>query len=209
MTFNLNKCEHLVVYNIHFPLYTEYRINDHSIRKVSTAKYLGVIIDHNLSWSDHIGAVTRKANGVNAFLQCSASIKTLADFTYLRPILEYASIVWAPHTNCQIASLEKIQHRAACFVCNNYSRYDSVTDMLTLLNWTSLEQRRNQAKCIMFYKILNNMVSVDFNQYLQQSVSHTRGHNLKFIQLQARVDVFLHSFLPSTIHLWNSLPADI
>ena len=33
--------------------------------------YLGVIIDH-LSWSDHIGAVTRKANGVYAFLQRNA-----------------------------------------------------------------------------------------------------------------------------------------
>ena len=81
--------------------------------------------------------------------------------------------------------------------------------MLTLLNRASLEQRRSQAKCIMFYKILNNMVSVDFNHYLQQSVSHTRGNSIKLIQLQARVDVFLYSFLPSTIRLWNSLPADI
>ena len=109
-------------------------------------------------------------------------------------------------------SLEKIQRRAARFVCNNYSKYDSVTDMLTLLNWASLEQRRNQARCIitiMFYKILNNMVSVDCNHYLQQSVSHTRGHSIRFIQMQARVDVFLYSYLPSTIRLWNSLPADI
>ena len=171
MTFNLNKCEHLVVSNIRSPLYTEYRINDHRIHKVSTAKYLGVIIDHNLPWSDHIGAVSHKANGVLTFLQrnlkkCSSSIKSLAYFTYIRPILEYASIVWAPHTNCQIVSLEKIQCRAARFVCNNYSKYDSVTGMLTLLNWASLEQRRNQARCIMFYKILNNMVSVDFNHYL-------------------------------------------
>ena len=105
--------------------------------------------------------------------------------------------------------LEKIQRRAARFVCNNYSKYDSVTDMLTLLNWASLEQRRNQARCIMFYKILNNMVSVDFNHYLQQSISHTRGHSIRFIQMQARVDVFLYSYLPSTIHQWNSLPADV
>ena len=158
----------------------EYRINNHGIHKVSTTKYLGVIIDHNLSWSNHIGAVSRKANRVLAFLQrnlnkCSSSIKSLAYFTYVRPILEYASIMWAPHTNCQIVTLEKIQCRAANFVCNNYSKYDSVTDMLTLLNWESLEQRRNQAKYYMFYKILNNMVSIDFNHYLQQSVSHTRG----------------------------------
>ena len=204
MTFNLNKCEHLVVSNICSPLYTEYRINNHSIHKVSLLNILGVIIDHNLSWSALIGAVSRKANGVLAFLQknlkkCSSSIKSLAYFTYVRPILEYASIVWAPHTNCQIVTLEKIQCRAAGFV----------TDMLTLLNWASLEQRRNQAKCIMFYKILNNMVSVDFNHYLQQSVSHTRGHSIRFIQMQARVDVFLYSFLPSTTRLWNFLPADI
>ena len=61
----------------------------------------------------------------------------------------------------------------------------------------------------MFYKILNNIVSVDFNHYLQQSVSHTRGHSIRFIQMQATVDVFLYSYLPSTIRLWNSLPADI
>ena len=111
---------------------------------VSTAKYLGAIIDHNLSWSDHIGAISRKANGMLAFLQrnlkkCSSLIKSLAYFTYVRPILEYASIVWAPHTNCQIVTLEKIHRRVAHFVCNNYSKYDSVTDMLTLLNWASLE----------------------------------------------------------------------
>ena len=80
--------------------------------------------------------------------------------------------------------------------------------MLTLLNWASLEERRNQARCIMFYKVLNNMVSVDFNHYLQQSVSHTRGYSIRFIQMQARVDVFLYSYLPSTICLWNSLPDD-
>ena len=97
------------------------------IHKVSTAKYLGVIIDHNLSWSGHIGAVSHKANGVStiAFLQrnlkkCSSSIKSLAYFTYVMPILEYASIVWALHTNCQIVTLERIQCRAAHFVCNNY-----------------------------------------------------------------------------------------
>ena len=157
MTFNLNKCEHLVVSNIRSPLYTEYRINGHNIHKVSTAKYLGVIIDHNLSWSDHIGAISRKANRILAFLQrnlkkCSTPIKSLAYFTYVRSILEYASIVWAPHTNCQIVTLEKIQCKAARFVCINYSKYDSVTDMLTLLNWASLEQRKTKPNVLYFTK---------------------------------------------------------
>ncbi len=214
ITFNLDKCEHLVITNIRSPLCSEYKINDHSICKVSNAKYLGVTINHNLSWANHIGTISRKANAVHGFLQrnlrkCSTSIKSLAYFTYVRPILEYASVVWAPHTKCLITMLEKIQRRAARFVCNNYSRYNSVTDMLNLLNWQSLEQRRNQVKSIMFYKIINNIVSVNLHQYLQPSVAITRGHHLRFIQLQARVDVYLHSFLPSTIRLWNSLPANM
>jgi len=44
-----------------------------------------------------------------------------------------------------IMTLEKIQHRAARFMCNNYSNYDSVTSMLDMLNWPSLEQRRRLA----------------------------------------------------------------
>ena len=49
-------------------------------------------------------------------------------------------------------TLEKIHRRAARFVCNNYSKYDSVTDMLTLLNWASLEQRRTKPNVSCFIK---------------------------------------------------------
>ena len=212
MAFNLDKCEHLVITNIRSPLCSEYKINNHYIHKVSHAKYLGVTIDHNLSWSNHIGIISRKANSVYAFLkrnlrQCSLSIKSLAYLTYVRPILEYASIIWAPYTKSHIATMEKIQRRAACFVCNDYSRHASVTAMLDMLNWSSLEHRRKEAKCIMFYKIINNLVCVDFHHYLQPITSSTRGHHLRYTHLQARVDVFRHSYLPSTIRLWNMLPA--
>ena len=121
--------------------------------------------------------------------------------------LEYASIIWDPYTKSHIATLEKIQRRAARFVCNNYSRHASVTAMLDMLNWSSLEHRRKEAKCIMFYKIINNLVCVDFHHYLQPITSSTRGHHLRYTHLQARVDVFRHSYLPSTIRLWNMLPA--
>ena len=97
--------------------------------------------------------------------------------------------------------------KAARFVCNDYSRHASVTAMLDMLNWSSLEHRRKEAKCIMFYKIINNLVCVDFHHYLQPITSSTRGHHLRYTHLQARVDVFRHSYLPSTIRLWNMLPA--
>ena len=79
MMFNLDKCEHLVITNTHSPLCTEYKINDRSIYKVSNAKYLGVIIDHNLSWADHIGTISCKANAVHAFLQRNFYLQRLGE----------------------------------------------------------------------------------------------------------------------------------
>jgi len=55
----------------------------------------------------------------------------------------------------------------------------------------------------------NNLVDVDFKSYLIPSISQTRGHHLKFRQLQTRTNSFLYSFLPVTIREWNSLPADV
>ena len=61
----------------------------------------------------------------------------------VRPILEYASTVWDPHTNVNITKPESVQRRAARFYLGDYSRYPSVTSVLQLLNLPSLQFRRN------------------------------------------------------------------
>ena len=58
-----------------------------------------------------------------------------------------------------------IQHNAAKFVTNSYPRkghYDefSISKILNDLQWTTLEQRRNQSKVTMVYKILNGHVII-------------------------------------------------
>jgi len=214
MTFNLTKCEHLTVTNKRSPINSSYKIHDHMVQQVTSTKYLGVTINHNLSWSNHITQICSKANSVLAFLrrnlrQCSTAVKSLAYFTYVQPIVEYASTVWSPHIKADINKLEMIQRRAARFVLNNYSRFASVTRMLDILKWPTLENRRNTAKIIMFYKILHGHVCVEFHNYLHPNRSSTRGHNLRFMQLPTSIDAYLYSFLPSTIRLWNSLPAQL
>ena len=68
--------------------------------------------------------MTAKANRVLNFLKrnlkkCPKSIKEKAYTctTYVRPITEYASTVWDPHTNLKVKTrkIEKVQRRAARF----------------------------------------------------------------------------------------------
>ena len=76
------------------------------------------------------------------------------------------------------------------------------------LTRSTLQHRRNQAKLHMFYKIINNLISVP-HDHLSQTSRTTRGHSMRYIQLAVRTNTYLHSFFPSTIRLWNSLPKEI
>ena len=208
MLFNISKCEHLTISNKRLPLNSEYKIGNTAINKVASAKYLGVTITQNLSWKEHITKITNKANSTRGFLQrnlrqCSISVKSLAYVTYVRPIVEYASVVWSPHTQALKNLLEMVQRKAARFVFNSFARNISVTALLERLNWTTLENRRNHAKVTMFYKIINDIVSIDFLHYLQPSSSMTRGHSQRFIPISTRVNTYQYSFLPSVIRIWT------
>jgi len=161
-----------------------YRINNNTIKKVKSTKYLGVI-NCNLSWSDHIISICNKARSTLAFVQrnlkqCSSTLRIQAYLSYVRPIIEYASTVWSPHNMCDIQKLEMIQHRAARFVYNDYSQYTSVTSLINRLQWTTLQQRRDINKLITFYKMLNGLISLEFLNTLQPNTSCTREHDLKY-----------------------------
>ena len=151
MSFNPSKCVHLTITHKTNPLKSSYSICGSVIQQSNSAKYLGVTITSNLSWSEHINNITNKANSIRAFLQrnlnqCHQSVKSTFYITYVHPILEYASTVWSPHQVGDINRLEMAQRHAVRFVCNNFNRTASVTAMLNHLNWPTLERRRNQAK---------------------------------------------------------------
>ena len=57
----------------------------------------------------------------------------------MRPVLEYGSSVWDPHTEGLQGELEKVQNRAARFVTRNYTFEEgSMTGILEQLKWDSL-----------------------------------------------------------------------
>ena len=128
----------LCVTNKRKPISKNYTINGKTLELVKTAKYLGLNISHNLSWNHHIGTVTKKANNINAFLSrnissCPSKIKAQCYTTLVRPIMEYACIIWDPVTQKNIRELEMVQRRAARFVTGDYRTTSSVTQMLAAL----------------------------------------------------------------------------
>jgi len=117
-----------------------YKINSHNLTKVKSAKYLDVIITHNLSWHDRIVSICNKANLTCALLQknlkqCSPFIKSLAYLTCQTHIGICLNRVWLP-------------------CCYN-----------------SVGNRRTNAITVIFYKITDNLICINFSQDLPPVLS--------------------------------------
>ena len=105
-----------------------------------------------------------------------------------------------------------VQRRAAWWVSNQNSSYDSVTAMLSNLGWHSLEYHRYDSRLAMFYKIQYGLVAVQMPSYFEhpkRNTCHSQYNPLGFRQVFARTDYYRCSFYPMTIVLWNRLPSEI
>jgi len=100
------------------------RINDDSfklygqtVQSVNTVRYLGVQFCSNLTFTSHMNKIVAKAHAKaslihKCFLSEDAATLTKAFiFTYVRPILEYASVIWSPYHLGEIAKLESVHRR--------------------------------------------------------------------------------------------------
>jgi ribonuclease P/MRP protein subunit RPP40 len=82
-------------------------IDGKSGQSVYEMRDLGVVIDSELSMAPHInytaGKSARRAHLISkCFLSRDRNTLVHAFLTYVRPILEYASLVWSPYTRADI-----------------------------------------------------------------------------------------------------------
>ncbi|XP_072178807.1 uncharacterized protein [Diadema setosum] len=191
-----------------------YHLNNAPLEFVESVKYLGVTITSDLKWTQHINNTVSKANIVLAFLRRnlrikSSDIKATAYKTLVRPIVEYASTVCDPSSKNLIHKVEMVQRRAARFTLNRYHNTSSVTKMLQELDWTTLEQRRENDRLIMMYKIHNNLTPLSAHVYsIKQVTQLTRASQPHSYQVPySRTESHHHSL--RTVRNWNSLSSQI
>lgn len=214
MVFHPDKCLTLKITNKIKPIHTKYFIHGIGIEEKKSAKYLGVIIDSSLRWKDHYSSINKKANNILYLLRrnlnkCPRDIKARCYTTLLRPILEYSSPIWDPHYLNDIDFLEKIQKRAARFVTNNYCMESGNSEMnRKSLGWETLEERRQKTKITIFHQARLKLVDISLD-HLKLNKRQTRlgDYGPTYFREFSPVNGHFHSFFPSSIMLWNQLPA--
>ncbi|KAK3104461.1 hypothetical protein FSP39_002497 [Pinctada imbricata] len=215
MSFHPDKCSVLHVTNKRNPITHNYTLHDHTLTVETSTKYLGITIQNNLKWNKHIDNITANASKQLNFLKRnlkvpSTKIKERAYQSLVRPKLEYNCCTWDPHTKSHIHQIEMIQRRAARYTTNKFHNTSSVNDMLTTLNWPTLQQRRLRTRLIFFYKVIHNIVAIYPAHLLIPQDTRTRHSNPSgFKHIHTHKDIYKYSFFPHTITQWNKLPPDI
>ena len=128
-------------------------------------------------------------------------------------MLSYCASIWDPCQQYLINKIEIIQQRAARFVLNHPWRKlqrDSITLMLSELQWPPLQTLRRNARLTLLYKIIHHHQIIPHQYHPTPAFPHTRSnHCFKFQHYQSKTDVYRNSFFPKTVPEWNNLPSMI
>ena len=213
--FNSTKCKviHMGKKNQNYEYFIREGVTNNLLESVHSEKDLGVVVDEDLTFDDHITEVIKRANRISSLLIRTITFKNKNIMVPLfkalvRPILEYGNVVWCPRLKKHITNIENVQRRfTKCIIGQRNLSYE---ERLRSLNLPSLEYRRLRGDMIETYKILHNVYDSKTTKNLLTKADSkiTRGHDLKLIKKSVGTTSFQHFFTNRITNTWNSLPQD-
>jgi hypothetical protein len=215
MRIALNKCfvQRISNCNNQCTGISPYSLNNVMINWSTETRDLGLVLDSKLNFIKHISLIAHKAHIrakliLKSFLSRDPEILRKAFITYVRPLLEYCTPVWSPHTQHNITKVESVQrHFTKCL--DNMSAF-TYAERLQILGLESLQVRRLKCDLITCYNILNHNLIVSNDDFFETTPYHnTRGHSRKLFKKQVRINASKFCFSNRIINIWNSLPANV
>ena len=167
---------------INKPHHPDIFMNDTPIAEVANHKHLGLNISKDGTHHTHIDLITEKAyRRLNIlrrfkFILDSKTLETIY-LTYIRPLLEYADVIWDNNITYLVDKIEKVQMEAARIV--------TVSTRLVSLNNLCLEtgrnkllkNRREMRRLVYFCKMKNNISPQYLSDLVPDSLNSIHSHN--------------------------------
>ena len=191
-------------------------IGDHMIKRVSNKKFLGVVLDEQLNWHNHIDNQCAKISKNIALLRrakCFLTENALITMynSLVLPHFTYCSTVWHNGNITHIDKLSKLQKRAARVITN--SGYDiRSTEILNRLNWEPIANILEQREQTMTFKAINKMTPKYLTEMFTMSQNDNyalRSNERKLHLSKPNTNFLKKSFSYRAAVSWNKLPNEI
>jgi len=182
---------------------------------VEQEKDLGVVIDGELNFEEHIFSKIKKAKSIVGLINRSFDflspemLRTLF-IAFVRPHLEYAQAVWSPRLIKHIDAIESVQRRATRLV-SGY-RNKSYEYRLRKINLPTLKIRRKIGDMVEVYKHLHVYDKSSISQKFILRKRPQRQHNYELQRNFADDGVRgyqTNSLFYRSVDPWNSLGVNV
>ena len=220
LSFHPDKCKVLTLGKHHnIPHAYPYCLFGVQLEHIFEEKDLGVIIDADMVFEDHIAAKVKKANAIMGLIRRVFTFMDKEMFRKLytslvRSHLEFSQNVWAPSSRKLIRLVESVQIRATKFV-EGLSDLD-YAQRLEALDLTTLAYRRKRGDMIETWKHIN-VYSPDtfpacFKLCERPIRASTGRHSFQLYKPLASDGINgcqANSFYYRITDLWNRLPGEV
>ena len=192
------------------------KLNNDSLKQVTSTPYLGVQVDSSLKWNDHVLKLCKKVSGKLSLLnrlRKFTDTNTLLSLynAIIQPNIDYAISVWGYTSSLNRSMITRLQHRAARIIYGNHD-YINVRggDLANQLGLQSIEIRRNYFTATLMYKIMNGIAPERLiNLFIHSKDTHeitTRSTVNNDLQVpEPNFEFYRNSFKYQGSKLWNSL----
>ena len=144
------------------------KVNDSPIKRENAIKFLGIIIDENLTWKNHISTLENKISkniGMlykAKFLLNEKCLKHIY-FAFIHSYLNYGNIAWASTNRYKLKKLHNQQKHAARIICNE-DRYTPSKPLMKKLNILNIYQLNIYQTLSFMFKTKQNTTPAIFQQ---------------------------------------------
>ena len=212
--FNQTKTELMTISNRIVPDTQPLIFNDEILEETNSHKHLGVHIQNNCKWEVHIKSILSKCRILVACLRSfkyrlsRKSLETMYK-SFILPHFDFSDVIWDNCTEKLTQALENL-HLDALRTIVGSVRGTSHQKLYSESGFTTLKERRQRHKIILYFKIVNGMVPTYLTNRLPCLVSsinpYHRRRPLERLIPRCRLNLYKSSFFPSTTILWNDLP---
>ena len=187
------------------------------LKEVPHHTYLGLKFTNTLRWNHHISDFADKGRTkLNLMLPLKFKIdrKSLEIMynAFVRPTMEYASIVWGGSYDSDLYKLEQV-HIDAMRLITCATAKSNIAKLFEDTGWLTLKERRDKNMLTMLYKIKNNLAPNYLHDLLPPETREYTTHNLRhgnnIVLPSTRLKTFKRSFIPFSIRLWNALSVEV
>ena len=193
------------------PVLPTYYMKDVQLTNVNEYRDLGVLVDNQCLFRQHVSTICQKAyRATNVLFRCfntdNANALIRGYKSFVRPLLEYCSTVWNPfiHAKYYLGMTDELENIQRYFTRRLYyrCRLDCNHDYLERINHLqleSLELRRIYNDMTMVFKIVHKFINLNESNLLTMcNTTHnsvtTRGHAFKLKTRSFRLDVARNHF---------------